>query len=209
MNSIKNYYLTLKTILVICIMSVACKNDNKNHEIIASVKSVTKKTVNTTSLDTLRDPHHLEYLTDLPTYKIAQLILQDSIMPIDNTVTFRCIDSVLSNQYDTSQYYLPAFCKIIDKSDGALSEAVSLYVLNFIKRYPKVFIQLYAENKNNLNDKWEGFTVFELIAGDENFTIKQFIHSILKDCKSCNEKDRLVFQKFEKNLEENIKEFKH
>lgn len=75
-------------------------------------------------VDTLRDPSHYFYLSNLPLRQVGQLILTDSIHPSDNKITFDCMDSVSSGNANTREYYYPVFLKKLDKADGALAEVV-------------------------------------------------------------------------------------
>lgn len=44
--------------------------------------------------DSLRNPYHNAYLTDLSFNEIGKLYLKDSIIPMDNNVTFALLDTI-------------------------------------------------------------------------------------------------------------------
>jgi len=88
--------------------------------------------------DTLRSKHHYY---DLRTS--ARLILSDSISPSDNFITFSSMDSITSDQKEVRDFYFPVFQKIVEKTDGALSEVIGSYVLAYVKKYPKEFSDRY------------------------------------------------------------------
>ncbi len=140
--------------------------------------------------DTLRNPYHESYLTDLPLRKVGQLILADSVMPLDNGVTFKCMDSILSDHITTRDFFFPVFLKILDKADGALSEVVCLFTKNYIERFPKEFSRRYAYFTNTQIDQWAFYTRYELgFVYDNKAKAESWMTSIIKKCTSCDSTD--------------------
>ena len=139
------------------------------------------------AIDTLRDPNSYSYLTNLPLRQVADLILNDSIRPSDNKVTFDCMDSISSSNIETRNFYFPVFLKIVDKADGALAEAVGGYIKTYVEKYPKELI----EKANQLSE--EQFQSLASFTGDElTFTYDnekgdyKWTDNILEKCSDCD-----------------------
>jgi hypothetical protein len=94
--------------------------------------------------DTLRTPSHYYYLADQTQQEIVGLTLKGSLQPADNHVTFALMDSLSSANKATRDFVFPAFKVIVEKSDGALSEVVGLYAMNYVEAYPKEFAERYS-----------------------------------------------------------------
>jgi hypothetical protein len=94
--------------------------------------------------DTLRTPSHYYYLADQTQQEIVGLTLKGSLQPADNHVTFALMDSLSSANKATRDFVFPAFKVIVEKSDGALSEVVGLYAINYVEAYPKEFAERYS-----------------------------------------------------------------
>lgn len=94
--------------------------------------------------DTLRDKNHYYYLATFELKTVGKWILQDSIAPSVNYITFRCMDSLTSKQRKVRDYYFPVFIKIIGKADGALAEVIGARALLYAKSYPKELADRYA-----------------------------------------------------------------
>jgi hypothetical protein len=98
----------------------------------------------TTEEDTLRLPSHQYYLADLSQQEISRLILEDSLQPSDNEVTFALMDSLSSPNKATRDFVFPAFKVVVEKSDGALAEVVGLYAIKYVEAFPKEFAERYS-----------------------------------------------------------------
>jgi hypothetical protein len=94
--------------------------------------------------DTLRTPSHYYYLADQNQQEIIRLILEGSLQPADNHVTFALMDSLSSANKATRDFVFPAFKVVVEKSDGALSEVVGLYAIKYLEAYPKEFAERYS-----------------------------------------------------------------
>jgi hypothetical protein len=94
--------------------------------------------------DSLRSSLSQYYLTDLNLRDVANLIISDSVRPMDNYVTFNILDSISSESKQTRDFFYPAYQNILNKSDGALSEVMGIYSLKFIKNYPSEFFSKYV-----------------------------------------------------------------
>jgi len=143
--------------------------------------------IETVNTDTLRQPDHFFYLTDLPLRQVAQLILSDSVRPIDNTVTFQCMDSILSNNEATRNFYFPVFLRILEKADGALAEVVGQYAMTYIEEFPKEFAikhsSLVEEQLESLASGI-GFELYYKSQTEEDAS--PWIDTVIQNCLKCD-----------------------
>ena len=137
--------------------------------------------------DTLRNLLDRSYLADLPLKKVASLILSDSVLPMDDDITFNCLDSALSGSKATRDFYLPVFKKIIDKSDGALSEVTGRYIMDYAENYPAEFAMIIKQLTKDQLENWSFLASYELgFVYDGNTKMALgWIKDILKKCKHC------------------------
>jgi hypothetical protein len=87
----------------------------------------------------------------------ADSILADNIIPMDDEATFACMDSLMSVNPETRNFYFKVMRVIVSKSDGALSEMVGVK----LKKYLELFAYEFFENyKTLLNIEKESFVSF-------------------------------------------------
>jgi hypothetical protein len=94
--------------------------------------------------DSTRNSSSYYYLSDLDIKIVGKLILRDSLTSSDNYITFKILDTISKSEKATRDYLFPVFKKIIAKSDGALSEVVGMYAIQYITAYPKEFSERYS-----------------------------------------------------------------
>lgn len=114
------------------IFLTSCKQEVNKSDASVKKEIQSSKEEKKITEDSLRNPYTEYYLSDLDLRTIAQLIVQDSVQPTDNKVTFSILDSATSGKTETRTYYSKAFDKIILKSDGALSEVIGIYCIKSI-----------------------------------------------------------------------------
>jgi hypothetical protein len=108
------------------------------------------------------------YLIDLDLRTIAQLIVQDSVQPLDNKVTFSILDSVTSGTTETRTYYSKAFDKIILKSDGALSEVIGSYCIKSIINNPNELLEWISSGKfESPSESIANYIAYDLVMGEQ------------------------------------------
>lgn len=115
-----------------------------------------------TETDTLRNPNHFYYLSDLPLKKVGDLMLLDSILPSDNFITFSLMAAISDCHQNDLKFFLAVFEKVMNKADGALAEVVGSYTWNFIKKRPQEFINHIEVIKITQIRKWASFTFYEM-----------------------------------------------
>ena len=91
----------------------------------------------------------------------TKLYIQGKFSVSDNDPTFQILDSINSVNVETSTFYLFVFHKIMDKSDGALSEAVAWTCANYIKSKPcKFFSKVKYGKYKSYFTNWVEFTSY-------------------------------------------------
>jgi hypothetical protein len=156
----------LSLISFILLTACSCKQVDKNTD-GKTIKSETEQTdtiarVETSKKDSLRNPYHYAYLTDLSSEEIGMLMLKAEIKPMDNAVTFKLMDTVLNCKLEDLGFYMSVFESIMQKSDGAISEAIGQYTLGFMKSRPKVFVNHLDTSRPENIINWAEYTVYEM-----------------------------------------------
>jgi len=117
--------------------------------------------------DSLRNPYSQYYLTDLDLRKVGQLIVSDSIQPLDNNITFSILDSVTTGDTETRNYFIPAFKAILIKSDGALSEVLGIYCIASINNNRNELLQWLSSGKlGTTQESIVQYIVYELFMSE-------------------------------------------
>ena len=94
-------------------------------------------------IDSLRSPFHRAYYSDVPLRTVAELVLSDSIKPMDNDLTFTLMEQITADDKSTRDYFFPSFKFIVNEADGALAEVVGLYAKQYAERYPNEFFNRF------------------------------------------------------------------
>ncbi len=154
-------------------------------------------------IDSLRNPSNYFYLSDLPTKKIGELILSDSIKAADNEVSFRCLDSLTSPDPVSRAFYFTVFKKIMAHSDGALSEVVGEFSKKYIETYPKEFANNASGFSKSQLEIWAFQTVEHVLAAVEEKRYKnasEWTNQIARGCKDCNAPQLAAIKKFNETI---------
>lgn len=157
--------------------------------------------------DTLRLPRHYSYLTDLPLRQVAHLFMTDSISPLDNQITFDCMDSLSADNASTREFYFPVFNKIVSKSDGALSEVVGQYIMKYVERFPGEFATKSKSLKGDELKTWASYVAYELhFSYDTPQKAEQWMANIISKCVTCDSDQMNRLQTFNKQCISSLKE---
>jgi len=143
--------------------------------------------------DTLRDQNHYYYLADLPIRTVGQLILDDSILPSDNWVTFTLMDTISTCRQADLEFYLAVFEKIMELSDGALSEAVGSYSWDFIEKRPAIFIKHLETVDRKCIDRWAYNTFYEMYFSYSGEELKITCNEMLEKLKKIETTENLLY----------------
>ncbi len=108
------------------------------------------------------------YLNNAAIDKYSKLFYQGKFAVSDDDLTFAFLDSVLTTNQETKDFYLFVFNCVLRITDGALSEYIGQDCRAYLEKYPCDFIKLknnklYSDNY----EKWIGFAAFEYYF-DEN-----------------------------------------
>lgn len=160
--------------------------------------------------NSLRNPISQYYLTDLNLRHVAKLIVEDSIQPMDNNVTFSILDSVTKGNLETRNYFAKAFDVIIIKSDGALSEVIGVYCMKSIYNHPNELLNWLSTGKmESTHESIAGYIAYELVMSDEPEKEKEnLINRIKLDAVNSSTKVNsekfiaLIEEKFEQLIDE-------
>ena len=160
--------------------------------------------------DSLRNPYSQYYLTDLELREVAQLIVEDSIHPTDNNVTFSIMDSIVSGNLESRNYFSTAFDVIVIKSDGALSEVIGQYCINSIYRNPNELLNWLSIGKlESTPESIVGYITYELVMANAPKKEKEgLINKIMDDAKNSSFKEytnkfiALIEDEFERQINE-------
>jgi hypothetical protein len=158
--------------------------------------------------DSLRNPVSEYFLTDLPLRSVAALIMADSLMPSDNIVTMRIIDSATGENAGSRAYYFKALNKIAFKSDGALSEILGDYLIDFVGKYTEEFATQLKTMNADEKSTWVYFMSRELAFRLENeHLVSTWTKALSLNCKTCNTEEKQVLDTFLQSLQVSVIEF--
>lgn len=87
----------------------------------------------------------------------AKLFYEGKFAVSDDTLTFAFLDSVLTNNPESREFYLYILNSVLKISDGALSEYIGLVCRKYLEKFPCEFIslkhnKLYSDNYQNWLD---------------------------------------------------------
>jgi hypothetical protein len=159
--------------------------------------------------DTLNNPYHRSYLADKSTKEIGQMILDNKVQPIDNDATFRVMDSLLSESPEDRKFYFNVFVKILEKADGALSEAVGQPALQYVENYTTEFMDLSAKLSKEQFGSWASFVGWEILLSSQGDPLKdgeEFINKLNSNCEALDNKDKSRLEIFNLTILTSIKE---
>lgn len=181
------------------------KISNENLDSIEQINFVKFEEFN--KIDSLRDPAHWAYMSDLPLKTVAKLILSDSIEPSDNKFTFAMLDVIFTCDKSEQNFYLDVFDKIMRKSDGALSEAIGTYTYKFIQIQPIVLLKHLSKLEQQDIKNWARFTTFEMYYTVPEDSLVFYCNQLIDHLKAQKIKKGLdVFEKELKNCAHGYKE---
>jgi hypothetical protein len=141
----------------------------------------------------------------IDTNEFANKVLMGLAKVSDDNPTFACMDSLVSNNVKTRDFYWQVFQVILKKSDGALSESVGSYLITYLQKYPKEFAKRYSKLNNERQSKCVHFAAYEYYFSEES---EKKIVTIKQSCENCNSKEKSIMEKFLKEISAEINELK-
>lgn len=92
----------------------------------------------------------------------SKLFYQGKFAISDDENTFAICDSVSTDNSVTRPFYLYVFCRILEISDGAISEVMGVYCMKYMTKFPCEFLgNLKSKEFNMPVEKWNVFVAFE------------------------------------------------
>jgi hypothetical protein len=182
------------TVVILLILISGCNGGKKESTSNQIDKKIThdEKIVSTQStkpIDSLRDPYSQYYLADKNPKEIGQMILEDSVNPTDNNVTFRIMDSLLANNHEDRKFYFKVYTKILDKADGALAEAVGIPGMRYVESYTKEFANLSSDLTFEQLHSWANRIGWEILFDSQKDPIEDGENFIIKLKSNCSDID--------------------
>jgi uncharacterized protein YcfL len=177
----------LKILFLVQFVLISCNNKSEkkaDKEKVIVEKSLTKEEIKTIKTESKIDTTKIR--------KYAESILENEIYPSDNDETFECIKQIYTKDKNDLEFYFKVFRIIIEKSDGALSEAIGIEIMNFIKYNPDFFIEQYAEFKLEEKRKFIGFMAYEFYFAEpeHNEEIERYFNEVNLKFKKSTEPKR-------------------
>jgi hypothetical protein len=143
------------------------------------------------------------------TKQFAEQLLNGTAKASDNEPTFACMDSFFAKNRQTRDFYWQVFEKIAHKSDGALSEAVSVYIQKYVEAYPIEFAHRYESSSQEFKTECIFHAASEHAISKENAPIqeveKYYEDIIRQKCKNATPNEIKVLNDFVKAV---LKDFK-
>lgn len=124
--------------------------------------------------------------------KHANGILSGNIEPGDDAMTIRCMDSVMSHNAATRQFYFRVLRVIANKADGALAEMVSAYLKTIFETYPADFLAFYKDPQTP-KDVIDGFLSFEFEGLTDN-ELSTYFATLQNTCNGCIADDKKLIE---------------
>ena len=90
------------------------------------------------------------YLSHPKVSKTAKDFYHKKFKAADNERTFSIFDSLNTKNNATRPFYIFLCSKIMEKSDGALSEFTGLAAKAFVEKHPSIFIEFFKRPNNLL-----------------------------------------------------------
>ncbi len=159
----------------ICLSQISEHNDPKKYP----------NQVNTVIVDSIAGKSIDFYLNHPNIDNYSKAFYKKEFAVSDDDITLSITDSVFTKNKETKPFYIFIFNSIVDLSDGALSEIVSLNCFEFIKQNTCDFIRLKFNKEYLLHYKtWISLAAFGSYPYQENLnsTLNQMIEKSEENC---------------------------
>jgi hypothetical protein len=204
------------TFVILLVLVIRCNGRIKESNPDTNDKKITQKkeyaiTPTIESNDSLRDPYSPYYLSDKSLKEIGQMILDDSVRPTDNDVTFRIMDSLLAKTSEDRKFYFKVYVKILDLADGALAEAVGVPGMKYVENFTKEFVDLSTRLTTKQLDSWANFIAWEILFDSQDDPAKggqKFIEKLVENCSDLDSIAQRNLGKFNCRISQTIQEEK-
>jgi hypothetical protein len=118
----------------------------------------------------------------------ADGILSGKNIPTDDDMTFACLDSLANENKEVRMYYRKVYEVIDQQADGALSEALSTFIIDYFENFPQEAFDYYQQLDSNGKASIE-FKMAEecyLEEGNALHSLDVFFADLQSRCPLCN-----------------------
>ena len=135
---IRNLYFVFCYLYSLLFMIGCARNNHENIKIesVAEIK-------NASSLDDVCNVSY--YLKHDRVLEEAKQLWLENIVPSDNQATTKVLEKLLSSDEELRPFYILVIGKIMNKTDGALTETLAPWCFRFINTYTKAFFSFFQE----------------------------------------------------------------
>lgn len=129
------------------------------------------------------------YLNNPSIDTYAKMFYQGQFTPFDDSLTFTFLDSVLTTNPETKNFYLFVFNSVLKLADGSLAESIGSECRSYFENYPCDFINLKSNpNYSDNYQKWIDFAGYEYYFEEDpvksiNNSIDSVKPKVMADCK--------------------------
>lgn len=128
--------------------------------------------------------------TEIDTHTHSEKILDGTVLPQDDEVTFACMDSLLSQNKDTQNYYFKVMRVVVSKSDGALSTMVGVKLKEYLEKSSISFLRNFRtlDSVEQKNFSWYLANEYYMEADNGQEAIKNaanFLVQLKNYCDKC------------------------
>lgn len=190
-----------KSTFAILVFLFSCSNENLQDQYRENslIEKVDSTIVQSSFLDTLNTTNENDWLNqkkqnpyrefsygkELSPEKIGKLILEDSMIPIDNHATFKVLDAIEAIKNKESEFYFNVLAHIVKHSDGALSETMGNHIMKYIKQNPVYFFDRLEQIDSTTTEIFSFLIGYELAFSDDKG--EKWFKEISQGCLNCSE----------------------
>ena len=138
--------------------------------------------------------------SDLQIQEIGAGYLSDSIIPMDNPITFHLMDTLITCSSEDRSLFMSIFEVILLKADGALAESVGLYTWKFIRIHPEYFSAYIDTADPVIISKWAMFTSYEMYSAVPEDSLDFYSDQMIDNLKENSDKENKGLLKFADEL---------
>ncbi len=181
----KNFLLILSLFTLF-----SCANEEAAEQTVTSDSIATEPTTLVDTTTVVEAP--VETASELRKY--GQQLLDDKVKPADNKLTKTCLDSLLSADINSRNFFFEVYLVIAENTTGVIGETASEQALAYFEKFPREALDHYIQLDKDEKAIFEDDLAFEFYAsgGDIAFDVNDCIDGVKKRCKSCLNDDKIL-----------------
>jgi hypothetical protein len=134
----------------------------------------------------------------------AKLFYKGQYALYDDEETFRFLDSVLTENTETRQFYFFIYNQAMEVTDGALAEYMTSVSRHYLEKYPCEFLLHLNDKVSKIDlEKWTGFIGFDVY---DKKTFEKFVIDIDQRVKGNCSTSKLDWDKVKVKIEEKLED---